>query len=398
MLEKNNFTEWVADAYKSLYDVVALRAHPLADVILRDPTVAQKEKGWQLHNILLNVIRELEPGPNAPVNSREWRRYQLMNLRYIEALESQAVADQLAITRRHFYRERDAAIETVAQILWDRYAAGSAASEHQDLLRQEIDRAGTESARVDLYAVLQGVFSLLENILQQRESTVSLKGPESLPAVITAPHLIRQLLMSILGYLIQQSHQATIELDAQHTDRLIQLTAAAQVANQGNGDTSTEQLDTIMEIAAMARISLAVNRTPDDEMTFALELATEPQRTVLIIDDNEDMLALYRGYLRPHGYRVIGETEGTRGLQLAQELDPMAIFLDLMMPDQDGWDILQKLRTHPATDDVPVIVCSILPQRKLALSLGASGFIEKPITEQILVTALDEIQSSQPSQ
>ena len=67
-----------------------------------------------------------------------------------------------------------------------------------------------------------------------------------------------------------------------------------------------------------------------------------------------------------------------------------------MMPDQDGWDVLQILSTQPNTSHIPVIVCSVLRQEDLALSLGASAFLLKPITRHDLLSRLEELQARYP--
>ena len=59
------------------------------------------------------------------------------------------------------------------------------------------------------------------------------------------------------------------------------------------------------------------------------------------------------------------------------------------MPQTDGWRVLSQLRQHPVTADTPVIVCTILAQQALALSLGANAFLRKPITRQDFLAALD---------
>ena len=58
------------------------------------------------------------------------------------------------------------------------------------------------------------------------------------------------------------------------------------------------------------------------------------------------------------------------------------------MPDQDGWDVLQTLANQPETRHIPVIVCTVLSAKELALSLGAAFFLEKPITEKALISTL----------
>jgi CheY-like chemotaxis protein len=59
-----------------------------------------------------------------------------------------------------------------------------------------------------------------------------------------------------------------------------------------------------------------------------------------------------------------------------------------MMPSQDGWQILQQLKSLREARDIPIIVCSVLRERALALSLGAADFLVKPITQQALLSAL----------
>jgi CheY-like chemotaxis protein len=74
---------------------------------------------------------------------------------------------------------------------------------------------------------------------------------------------------------------------------------------------------------------------------------------------------------------------------MAEEQAPQVIVLDVMMPERDGWTVLGQLREHPKTHDIPVIVCSILSQEQLALTLGAAQFLRKPVTRQALLSALD---------
>ncbi len=111
--------------------------------------------------------------------------------------------------------------------------------------------------------------------------------------------------------------------------------------------------------------------------------------TVLIVDDNEDTLELYRRYLAPHNLAIATARNSAEVFDALLDARPQIIFLDLMLPEQDGWDILQLLKNEPDARDIPVFICSVLKQKELALSLGAAGFIEKPFTQEVLLTALE---------
>jgi len=114
------------------------------------------------------------------------------------------------------------------------------------------------------------------------------------------------------------------------------------------------------------------------------------QAPVLAIDDNADTLKLYERYLSGSQYRLIGTPDPRQALSLAEQFDPAAILLDVMLPGMDGWELLGRLREHPLTAGVPVIVCTILPQEQLALALGAAAFIRKPVTREALLAVLDQ--------
>lgn len=122
--------------------------------------------------------------------------------------------------------------------------------------------------------------------------------------------------------------------------------------------------------------------------TITLTLAAAKRATVLVIDDNADTLRLVERYLTGGGYAFVGTRDPEQALALAARLAPAAIVLDVMLPGVDGWELLGRLRAHPKAADVPIIVCTILPEEHLAFSLGAADFLRKPISRRTLLAAL----------
>ena len=110
---------------------------------------------------------------------------------------------------------------------------------------------------------------------------------------------------------------------------------------------------------------------------------------VLALEDNLDTLQLWQRYLAHSRFQLVGERDPQNALTVVAAAQPDLILLDIMMPGLDGWDLLAQLRHHPATSAIPVIVCTVLPQKELALSLGASDFIRKPATRMGLLEALE---------
>ena len=110
---------------------------------------------------------------------------------------------------------------------------------------------------------------------------------------------------------------------------------------------------------------------------------------MLVVDDNADTLQLFARYAVGTRYAVTGTREPGRALQLAEEVRPDIVVLDVMMPELDGWEMLARLREHPSTAQTSVIICTVLPQQPLALALGANPFLQKPVTREAFLAALD---------
>jgi CheY-like chemotaxis protein len=82
---------------------------------------------------------------------------------------------------------------------------------------------------------------------------------------------------------------------------------------------------------------------------------------------------------------------GAEGRRLAREHDPVAVTLDVMMPEMDGWRVLQAMRADRRLSSIPVIVCSIVDNRPLGYSLGASDYLLKPVDPETLTRTLDRV-------
>ena len=103
--------------YRNLHDLICLRNCPIAEMLVPDVSPARKERGWQVHHLLLDAIEELNPGADTPILSREWHRYQLLLLRFVERLDSTKTATKLCISSSQYFRDQKAARQTLADVL-----------------------------------------------------------------------------------------------------------------------------------------------------------------------------------------------------------------------------------------------------------------------------------------
>jgi signal transduction histidine kinase/DNA-binding response OmpR family regulator/HAMP domain-containing protein len=111
---------------------------------------------------------------------------------------------------------------------------------------------------------------------------------------------------------------------------------------------------------------------------------------ILSIDDDPDVIEILRKYLVPEGYTVVGALSGDEGIEIAARIKPALITLDIMMPKKDGWQVLRELKNNPATKDIPVVIHSVVDNKPLAVSLGATDVITKPTEPKRLLTLVKQ--------
>jgi signal transduction histidine kinase/CheY-like chemotaxis protein len=113
---------------------------------------------------------------------------------------------------------------------------------------------------------------------------------------------------------------------------------------------------------------------------------------VLVIDDDPIVHDLVSRSLMREGFRVETAKDGIEGLKKAKELQPDAITLDVMMPRMDGWAVLTKLKSDPATANIPVIMLTMVSDQSMGYALGAAEFLTKPIDRNRLIEVLRKYQ------
>ncbi len=123
------------------------------------------------------------------------------------------------------------------------------------------------------------------------------------------------------------------------------------------------------------------------------------QKTILCVDDENDVTELLQYHLQRAGYRVITAATGRAALLLVQEQKPDLIVLDLMLPDIDGFGVCEILRNDPATATLPIIILSAwatTDARNLGLDLGALAYLTKPFSPKTVVSQVARLLNLSP--
>ena len=154
--------------------------------------------------------------------------------------------------------------------------------------------------------------------------------------------------------------------------------------------------------SARALVSLCGGRVSVDtepsgvEIRVTLPQARDERLTVVAVDDNADLLSLFASYCTGTTYRIIPVSRGQQAMEAVAEHQADIILLDVMLPDIDGWDLLMNLHANPCTRDIPVIVCSVIADEHLVLSLGAVAYLRKPVWRKQLLDALGSVATQPP--
>lgn len=118
---------------------------------------------------------------------------------------------------------------------------------------------------------------------------------------------------------------------------------------------------------------------------------TQP-KTVLLVEDNEDNLIVYRTILDHVGYRVIEARDGEEGVSRARRDRPDLILMDVSLPKIDGWEATRRIKADDETSAIPVIAVTahaLDDDRQKALEVGCDGYLAKPVAPRRVVEEVE---------
>lgn len=116
------------------------------------------------------------------------------------------------------------------------------------------------------------------------------------------------------------------------------------------------------------------------------------ENSILVIDDNKDILENTAEILELAGYKTFMAENGRKGVELAMQEKPSLILCDIMMPELDGYDVLHLIRKNPQTENIPLIFLTAIGGRndlRKGMAMGADDYIPKPYEEIELLSAVD---------
>jgi signal transduction histidine kinase/CheY-like chemotaxis protein len=137
----------------------------------------------------------------------------------------------------------------------------------------------------------------------------------------------------------------------------------------------------------LAILPMAREEYIDDDRS----IIQEGDAVFLIVEDDPHYAGILLGLARENGFKGIVATKGAQGISLARQYRPLAISLDIFLPDMLGWTVLNQLKLDPATRHIPVQIVTLEEERQHGLEHGAFAYIVKAPTTDVLETAFDRI-------
>ncbi|MBN1430641.1 MAG: response regulator [Anaerolineae bacterium] len=384
----DRFIEQVKQILEHLYDFPYLQRHPLA----QGTNLGINESPAQrLRRETLTAIETLSPGPGVTFRAPHARLHSLLHFRYVEGLTVQEAAHELGISLRQAYRDLRHGEESIAAILWDRYAGDLSQEPRADQLSSieaEVERLDLHPDIIDMQAVLLRTQNAVRQLALQRNIELESTTMAENIVIQTDEVIAQQVLTSILSHAIQQATPGRLTTSFENTQTGMHLCLCYTPTAEAGQD----MVSNLVVSQLLDRLGWSLKQEDDAANRRVISVVMVGHGpTILVIDDNEGLVDLVGRYLSSHACRVISATSGEEGLRVAQDIIPDAILLDVMMPQKDGWEVLQTLHTYPQTTSIPVIICSVFNDPELAYSLGASLFLPKPIQRDGILNALHDL-------
>src|SRR6266576_4348908 len=314
------------------------------------------------------------------------------------------------------------------------------------LINDVLDLSKIEAGKMQLNIEAFGIADMIEEIVMTLKPAIAknanefqLRMPQNIGVMRADVTKVRQILLNLLSNACKFTDHGTILLDVNRVPNAGQDWIQLRVGDTGIGITA-EQQENLFHEFTQADISIArkyggtglglaishrfvqlmkgrimVESAPGQGSVFTVHLPVQaagehPENTqspetvnagassevkpdsdtILVIDDDLAVRDLMSRSLTKLGFRVVAASSGEEGLRLAKQIHPLVITLDVIMPDWDGWTVLNKLKADSDLAEIPVIMVTIVDNEAMGRDLGASSYLIKPVDRERLVTLIEK--------
>ena len=311
------------------------------------------------------------------------------------------------------------------------------------LINDVLDISKIEAGKMELYLenfeigkIVNEVIATAQPLIAKKGNALALDCPADIGTMHADATKVRQMLLNLLSNASKFTEKGTITLrvrrleDDENIELAVidtgigmtpeQLSRLCQAFSQADASTASKYGGTGLglaiskQFAQMMNGDITVTSTAGVGSTFTIRLPAtvaakkpkvvnqasprltrspfpdEKRPKILVVDDDKDIRSVITEILDQSGYEVFTAASGQQGLDLAAQINPSLIILDLMMPGMDGWTVLTKLQHKAQLADTPVIILSGASGLEMAMSLGAAAVLFKPVDARQLTAEIAE--------
>ncbi len=399
-MEQSDIALAVRSALAHLDDPAYLETHPLTQEVPFLARASAVSRGQLLRRMLRLAIESLDPGPHISADSLAAQCYQVV-YRYAIAKQSIiSIAMQLGISERQAYRLLQRGAQAIGEILLSAetgdLAPENGLSKPFARLRDEVERLSVAGEqRFSPVELVEEAIQVVQPLAERRGITLHFEPPAGYTLVTANRMMARQALINLLSHVVQYHRDSQVSVSVGASPAGVEIIFSYHPAVTEENLEAAGPYAVAQQILFSLQAPLQRQELPGGQVRLAFSLNAAPDRIVLVVDDNEGLIALFRRYLQGEPYRVYGAKSIQEALTMVQELCPHIILLDIMMPDQDGWEGLQALRNTEEGRNAKIIVCSIINDPDLSAALGADSFLHKPVDRAQLLRVLSRAASSE---
>lgn len=297
-----------------------------------------------------------------------------------------------------------------------------------DLSKIESGKLDIAVSSISLKTLLQIIAENIQGLSEEKALSVRLNISDNFPMIETDEARLHQVLLNIVGNAVKFTSEGSIDISVTEKGGRAciavkdtgvgiakeMLPRIFEEFKQADGTSSRQFQGTGLGLAIAQKLThilggeIKVESVLDKGSVFTIcipfkwdnaissqliEINNLPEieeayKTILVVDDEPEILNEISDSLKNTGYKVITASSGMEAIRLAKKYQPFAITLDVIMPEMDGWEVLQVLKNDFDTKDIPVIIVSVSNDQDTGFALGAIGYLNKPVIKTALISEI----------
>jgi signal transduction histidine kinase/ActR/RegA family two-component response regulator len=309
-----------------------------------------------------------------------------------------------------------------------------------DLSKIEAGKMGLHLETFDVPQVIEEMVTTLQPAAAKNANSIHVRVAENVSTMKADITKVRQILFNLLSNACKFTDHGTISVDVDQIKAAANDWIQFQVSDTGIGISATQKESLFQEFAQadssiarkyggtglglaithrfvqLMKGQISVESEPGKGAVFTVQLPThivaepiEPAPpgeasdvsaklletktnldTILVIDDDPSVRDLMSRFLTKLDFHVVAAANGEEGYRLAKEIRPLLITLDVVMPECDGWTVLNKLKSDTELAKIPVIMVTIMDNEARGMDLGASNYLIKPVQRDRLAVLVEK--------